>query len=426
MGVTPAKDAHVAWLSGCWASQTRSPGRRRWGRALPPRSHLGLDAGGAGPELAVEADCCEWRSLRSRRARRRPRPRRRRGRTLVPAAVGRPPALVLDAEDIWLLPGESATSWASESTGRRSFCWASWGAPLASTRGSRSALEDSEPTSSLALTTRQAYEFLREIRPVLMEQGFGVRSRRGGTLPMARLGARLRLESGRSAAGVRPTGEQRRTPQGRSSGWALVKYRWEIAVGDTTLTLNEFEQLASRKKQPLVRVNGRWVEIRPEDVQAAIRFIRENPGGEMRLGRSAAPGVRDPICARPVSRRRAGGHRVARGRSQPPRQAGKASVRSRPPATFQGTLRPYQVRGVSWMSFLGVGWALACASPTTWAWARRSSCWRCWRYEREQAERTLPRERRFGRDARASPPAAPKVAPDAAGRADVGGRQLDP
>ena len=43
------------------------------------------------------------------------------------------------------------------------------------------------------------------------------------------------------------------------------------------LTLHEFEQFAS-KSSPLVRIGGKWVEIRPEDVQNAIKFIRENPG----------------------------------------------------------------------------------------------------------------------------------------------------
>ena len=63
---------------------------------------------------------------------------------------------------------------------------------------------------------------------------------------------------------------------------ALVGYHWEIAIGDTTLTLNEFEKFASQAS-PLVRIGGNWVEIRPEDVQHAIKFIQENPGGEMPL-----------------------------------------------------------------------------------------------------------------------------------------------
>ena len=48
---------------------------------------------------------------------------------------------------------------------------------------------------------------------------------------------------------------------------------------------------------------------------------------------------------------------------------------SPPPDDFQATLRPYQQRGLSWLAFLA-GSAWAPAWPTTWAWARRCSCWR--------------------------------------------------
>lgn len=36
--------------------------------------------------------------------------------------------------------------------------------------------------------------------------------------------------------------------------------------------------------QPLVRINGRWVKVRPEDVQAAIKFMGRDTGGTMKMG----------------------------------------------------------------------------------------------------------------------------------------------
>src|SRR6185295_12054587 len=63
---------------------------------------------------------------------------------------------------------------------------------------------------------------------------------------------------------------------------SLVGYRWEITIGGATLTLKEFEQLAA-KRSPLLKIGGQWVEVRPEDVKAAIEFIRDNPGGKMRV-----------------------------------------------------------------------------------------------------------------------------------------------
>ena len=57
------------------------------------------------------------------------------------------------------------------------------------------------------------------------------------------------------------------------------------------------------------------------------------------------------------------------------RLEGRASFEElAPPGGFQGTLRPYQVRGYSWLASCGAG-AWAPAWPTTWGWARPSRRW---------------------------------------------------
>ena len=63
---------------------------------------------------------------------------------------------------------------------------------------------------------------------------------------------------------------------------SLVGYRWEIAIGGATLSLKEFEALAA-KRSPLLKIGWQWVEVRPEDVNAAIEFSRDNPGGKKRV-----------------------------------------------------------------------------------------------------------------------------------------------
>ena len=71
--------------------------------------------------------------------------------------------------------------------------------------------------------------------------------------------------------------------------------------------------------------------------------------------------------------------------------SGQADHRLRPmptPAGFTGTLRPYQERGLAWLAFLG-GSGSAASSPTTWAWARPSSCCRSSRHEPPGAGPTL-------------------------------------
>ena len=125
----------------------------------------------------------------------------------------------------------------------------------------------------------------------------------------------------------------------------LVKYRWEIAVGDTSLSLNEFEQLAA-KRTPLVKINGRWVEIRPEDVANAMRFIRENPGGEMKVGEALRMAYASDLreTGIPVIGLEATGWLHAFLGSEANSQTISAIET---PKTFHGTLRPYQARGVA-------------------------------------------------------------------------------
>jgi SNF2 family DNA or RNA helicase len=139
-----------------------------------------------------------------------------------------------------------------------------------------------------------------------------------------------------------------------------VGYQWQIAVGETTLTLREFERLAERKS-PLVLINGQWVEIRPEDVEAAIRFIRENPGGQMTVGEA----VRMAFGA---DARTSGLHVTGIETTGWLSEVfgGSTTGESLPmlpqPEGFKGTLRPYQLRGYSWLAFLerfGFGACLA-------------------------------------------------------------------
>ncbi|MDX2131195.1 MAG: DEAD/DEAH box helicase [Planctomycetota bacterium] len=269
------------------------------------------------------------------------------------------PGVVLDAPDIWLIPGESATIMGRRIDRPQDLLLGELGRASRVYRTLEGALEDSQP-SRLRLTTKQAYEFLREVRPILVEQGFGVDAPAWWDAPSARLGARLRLES----KGIDPFGDAggglsnaARAQLGLS---ALVGYTWEIAVGDLALSLREFEQLAA-KRTPLVRINGRWVEVRPEDVQAAIKFIRDNPGGEIRLGEALRLAYASDLVKTgiPVVGLEATGWLQAFFNSE---AASRQLAPVETPATFHGALRPYQQRGVSWMVFqehLGFGICLA-------------------------------------------------------------------
>jgi hypothetical protein len=272
------------------------------------------------------------------------------------------PALIVDAADLWALTGDSMTIEGKRIDSPQDLLLGELGRASRIYQKLEKALEDSEP-ESMELSTRQAYQFLREFAAILGEQGFGIATPDWWDSPLAKLGVRLRLESDTLEKVMGPDGVggasgSASSPQLGMS--ALVRYRWEIALGDTALSLAEFEKLAARKS-PLVRMNGRWVEVRPEDVQSAIKFVREHPGGEMKVGEA----LRMAYASDP---RETGVHITgleATGWVAALMNAEAATQQLemiRPPERFHGTLRPYQVRGVSWMAFLeriGLGLCLA-------------------------------------------------------------------
>ncbi len=270
------------------------------------------------------------------------------------------PSLEIDAEDIWTLRTESATVAGKHVEAPRDLILRELG------RASRlfplleRALEEATPTE-LELNTKQAYEFLREIRPVLLDQGFGVGAPSWWESPSARLGARLQLDG--QMPDEMALGGSASAPGGGPSRLglqAIVGYHWNIAIGDTPISLEEFEKLA-KQRVPLVRLGGQWVEVRPEDVSAALKFIRENPGGEMGLGDALR-------LAFGIDRRTAGVSILGVDASGwvDALLSGELDDGHMPmleaPKGFEGELRPYQLKGLSWLAYLdriGLGPCLA-------------------------------------------------------------------
>jgi len=257
------------------------------------------------------------------------------------------PEVLLDAADIWLLTGESATIEGRRVDAPQELLLSELGRASRIFTKLERALSENEPID-ITLPTKDAYTFLREIRPLLGEQGFGVIAPPWWDAPASRIGAKLLLDSGELADGSESMGLD-----------ALVGYEWQISIGSTTLTLKQFEELADRKV-PLIRLNGRWVEIRPDDVRAAITFIRENPGGQMRVGdaiRIAFGTDAKETGLNVVGIEASGWLGQVFGGS-----VGETLPQLIQPKGFQGSLRPYQVRGLSWLAFLerfGFGACLA-------------------------------------------------------------------
>jgi len=267
--------------------------------------------------------------------------------------------VLVDAADIWLVSSESVTIEGRRLDNPQELLLAELGRASRLYKPLERALDEPEPVD-VELNTEEAYEFLREVRPLLREQGFGVFEPGWFGSSGSRLGAKLLLDSDAVDDSMDPGAGPTVAGTSQLGLDALVGYQWQIAFGDVTLSLKEFEALAERQA-PLVQINGKWVEIRPEDVESAVRFIRENPGGTMSVGEAIrmAFGADARTSGLRVSGLETTGWLadVFGGSSE-----SEALPMLRQPEEFQGTLRPYQLRGYSWLSFLerfGFGACLA-------------------------------------------------------------------
>ena len=205
-------------------------------------------------------------------------------------------------------------------------------------------LETARHTGYL-LDTSGAYKFLTEDAAALEQAGFGV------MLPAwwTRKGTKNKL-------GVRANVKSPKMQGAGLSLESLVKFNWEIALGDHKLTLRELETLANLKA-PLVRVRGQWVELNASEIQAAIDFWKKRAadGTTVRDLVQMALGARDSTGGFDFQGVRASGWI---GKLLEQLEGEDAFDELSPPEAFSGTLRPYQIRGYSWLAFLRK-WGLA-------------------------------------------------------------------
>jgi SNF2-related domain/SNF2 Helicase protein/Helicase conserved C-terminal domain len=208
------------------------------------------------------------------------------------------------------------------------------------------ALREPAPTG-LDLSDEDAFNFVRNAAPALEQAGFGV-------LAPAWWSQRLRLK-----LQAEPMKEWE-DGSGLFSLDGLCAYEWRVAVGEATLTVAELRELAALK-MPLVMARGQWIVLRPEDVEAALAFFQgraergEAPAAELlRDGLGLASSLPDL----PATEIDAGGWLKELLSSNHERKLAPVEV----PASFDGQLRPYQERGLAWLSFLsalGLGACLA-------------------------------------------------------------------
>jgi SNF2 family DNA or RNA helicase len=112
----------------------------------------------------------------------------------------------------------------------------------------------------------------------------------------------------------------------------------------------EFLDLVSMK-QPLVQLRGKWVELKKEQVDEALRVLQARPArATMPLREVLQLGLAHGRDRLPVRGLQAEGWvEDLLGKLS----GSDAMPLLEPPTDFHGKLRPYQVTGLSWLSFLG-------------------------------------------------------------------------
>jgi len=258
------------------------------------------------------------------------------------------PDLVVEARELWEKPGADPAILPRPFDGAREQLRADLSlaarhfAPLAVC---------AEPDGPLecTLSLEEAYRFLRDAAPLLEAEGVPVR------LPDWWRGERPRL---RMVLDVRPASGGGANDAMRLD--ALIDYDWTVALGEENLSLDEISQLAAAK-EPLVQLRGRWVEPRPGDVSAALKFLGGAHGGRMTLFEALRMTYTadDLATGLPVGALRAHGWVEQLLNAT---DVNESVERLTPPERFHGELRPYQLRGVEWFRFLarhGMGACLA-------------------------------------------------------------------
>jgi SNF2 family DNA or RNA helicase len=243
------------------------------------------------------------------------------------------PSLMVSATDVWA--GQSR--WVSPGTDPTEELLAGLGAAARLFGELEDALREPAP-AQVELDTPGAFRFLKQTGPLLSGAGFGV------LLPdwvrRARLGLKLTTRS-RSASGSSVTAP-------KFGLGDLVDFRYDVAVGDQALDPAELADLAELKV-PLVRLRGQWVELDEAHVKAALKFLERGQAGTMSAADALLAGLAGPAEEIPLVDVDADGWLGDL-------LSGQVDRRLRPmaaPPGFVGTLRPYQERGLSWLSFLG-------------------------------------------------------------------------
>ncbi len=230
----------------------------------------------------------------------------------------------------------------------------------------------SQIPEDLKLLPSEAWQFLTKGAAQLKEAGFLVHipealAELGGARRLrakVRLGARQVADQDNAQGRVQDRAQNKPNdipPVGGLDG--AVSADWSLMLGDDQLGLEDFAQMASLK-HPLVAWKGKWVALDPETLKQISTVIEASRGAgfeSMSRGEALAAALtgsaRIPGVSEAIEVEVAGdfGAALAELKNLPDKPITQ-------PVSFQGQLRPYQLRGLAWLdglARLGLGGILA-------------------------------------------------------------------
>jgi SNF2 family DNA or RNA helicase len=213
----------------------------------------------------------------------------------------------------------------------------------------KASLEQSQPTYCL-LNPVQVYEFIRAIAWQLQDNGLGV------IVPTG-----LTPGNNEQRLGIKMTASVNQRKDERLSLQSLLKYKLEIAIGERTVSKRDFKKLLAQKS-PIVEIDGQWIVLQPADVKAA-QAVLDQSNEQLDLSVEDAlrlsTGDTKTLSKLPVVKFEATGVLAGLLDNLTDNKAVEPIKKIK---GFTGELRPYQAKGVGWLSFLetwGLGACLA-------------------------------------------------------------------
>jgi len=182
------------------------------------------------------------------------------------------PSLIVPVAAAWDTRKRQASALTRFGSNAKEYVLASLGQTAGLCPRIASSLKTAEP-SGYAVDATGAHEFLTEKAGALAQAGFGV------MLPAWWTGKGTQT---RLAVRANVSSPKMHSQSGLSLN-TIVRFDWQAALGDATLTRQELEALADAKA-PLVRFRGQWVEVNAEEIRAAINLWEKQAGGQIKTG----------------------------------------------------------------------------------------------------------------------------------------------